>query len=107
MSLSQRVHKRYDLESVEALVAGVTLRVVNVSATGILIAGWRNPPEAGTKGGFTLRAPLDGAVASMEIIGTVVRVQPDGGVALTFDMPDKSWPKLLAWIDAQERTKAN
>lgn len=104
MSLSQRANPRYYLDSVEALVAGNLLPVVNVSATGILIGGWPNPPPEGTNGAFTLRAPIENGVASMEISGTVVRVQPDGGVALTYDLPDKSWPRLLAWLDKQERS---
>ena len=103
MSERQRAHPRYDLNSVDAVVAGVVCSVVNVSATGILIGGWDNPPPAGTTGTFTLRTPLLEKIESMEIAGTVVRVLDDGGVAMSFEMPNHSWPRLLEFLDKKER----
>ena len=95
--------RRYDIDSVDAVVAGTVCRVKNVSANGILIEGWENPPPLGTTGAFTLRTPLLDKVQSMEITGTVVRVQPDGGVALTFEQPRSDWPKLLVFLDKKQR----
>jgi hypothetical protein len=103
MSEYKRVNRRYDITSVDAVVAGVVCRVRNVSANGILIAGWENPPPEGTTGAFTLRTPLLDKVQSMEITGTVVRVQPDGDVALTFEQPRNDWPKLLVFLDNKQR----
>lgn len=103
MSERQRAHPRYDLNSVDAVVAGVVCGVVNVSATGILIGGWDNPPPAGTTGAFTLRTPLLDKIESMEITGTVVRVLDDGNVAMSYEMPTHSWPRLLEFLDRKER----
>ena len=103
MSERQRAHPRYDLASVDALVAGVVCRVRNVSAIGVLIEGWENPPPAGTTGTFTLRTPLLEKVASMEITGTVVRVLDDGAVAMSYEMPNHAWPRLLEFLDRKER----
>ncbi len=99
----QRAHRRYSLASVDAVVAGVVCPVQNVSASGILIDGWDNPPPKGTTGTFTVRAPLGDRVESVEITGTVVRIQDDGAVALTFEEPGKDWPKLLVFLDNKER----
>jgi|TARA_Y100000294_G_scaffold153286_1_gene152109 hypothetical protein len=33
----------------------------------------------------------------------VVRIQPDGDVALTFGSPRGDWPKLLVFLDKKER----
>lgn len=98
----KRAHRRYSLSTVDAVVAGVVCLVVNVSSTGILIEGWKNPPPEGTTGVFTVRASAPDKVQSIEITGTVVRVQDDGGVALSFDTPGKDWPKLLVFLDNQE-----
>ncbi|MDA0305353.1 MAG: hypothetical protein O3B76_03595 [Proteobacteria bacterium] len=106
MSEFQRAHRRYSLSAVDAVVAGVVCKVVNVSATGILIDGWQNPPPQGTTGAFTVRAPIEGKVRSLEITGTVVRVQDTGPVALSFETPGKDWPKLLVFLDDQEQGKA-
>ena len=103
MSEFQRTHRRYNLTSVDAIVAGVVCPVVNVSTTGILIDGWTEPPPEGTSGTFTVRAPLADSVQSIEITGTVVRIQDDGAVALTFETPDKDWPRLLVFLDEKER----
>ncbi len=102
MSEFQRANRRYSLASVDAVVAGVVCPVINVSSTGILIDGWENPPPPGTTGAFTVRAPLQDRVESVDITGTVVRVQDDGPVALTFQTPGKDWPKLLIFLDKQE-----
>ena len=103
MSERQRAHPRYDLNSVDAVVAGVVCSVVNVSATGILIGGWNNPPPEGTTGAFTLRTPLLDKIESMEITGTLVRVLDDGNVAMSYEMPNHSWPRLLELLDKKER----
>ncbi|MDA1091226.1 MAG: PilZ domain-containing protein [Proteobacteria bacterium] len=103
MSEFKRAHRRYGLTSVAAVVAGVVYPIQNVSATGILIEGWENPPPQGTTGMFSVRAPLADRVESVEITGTVVRVQDDGAVALKFETPDKDWPKLLIFLDKQEQ----
>ena len=103
MSEFQRAHRRYSLTSVEAIVAGVVCPVVNVSATGILIDGWAEPPPKGTSGAFIVRAPLADKVQSIEITGIVVRIQDDGAVALTFESPGRDWPRLLVFLDEKER----
>ncbi len=103
MSEYKRINRRYDLNSVDAVVAGTVCRVNNVSVNGILIEGWENPPPIGTTGAFTLRTPLLDKVQSMEITGTVVRIQPDGEVALTFEQPRADWPKLLVFLDKKQR----
>ena len=103
MSEYKRVNRRYDLTSMDAVVAGTVCRVKNVSANGILIAGWENPPPLGTTGAFTLRMPLMDKVQSMEITGIVVRIQPDVDVALNFESPRGDWPKLLMFLDKKER----
>ncbi len=102
MSDFQRTHRRYSLDSVDAVVAGVVCPVVNVSATGILIDGWADPPPEGTSGTFTVRAPLADKVQSLEITGTVVRIQDDGAVALTFESPGRDCPRLLVFLDEKE-----
>lgn len=103
MSQSQRVNRRYSLASVDALVEGTVCKVLNVSADGILIDGWKNPPPLGTTGAFTVRAPVADKVESVEITGTVVRIQDDGAVALTFPSPRHDWPKILLFLDKQEQ----
>ncbi len=103
MSQSQRVNRRYSLASVDALVEGTVCKVLNVSSDGILIDGWKNPPPLGTTGAFTVRAPLADKVESVEITGTVVRIQDDGAVALTFPSPRHDWPKILVFLDKQEQ----
>jgi len=103
MSEFQRAHRRYSLASVDAIVAGAVCPVRNVSATGILIDGWAAPPPEGTTGTFTVRAPLADKVPSLEITGTVVRIQDDGAVALTFESPSRDWPRLLVFLDERER----
>lgn len=103
MSERQRAHPRYDLTSVDAVVAGMVCRVANVSATGILIEGWANPPPEGTTGAFTLRTPLLEKVASMQITGTVVRILEEVNVALSYEMPRRDWPRLLEFLDEKER----
>ena len=103
MSEFQRGHRRYSLTSVDAIVAGVVCPVVNVSTTGILIDGWAKPPPEGTNGTFTVRTPLADSVQSIEITGTVVRIQDDGAVALTFESPGRDWPRLLVFLDENER----
>ena len=103
MSEFQRTNRRYSLTSVDAIVAGAVCPVVNVSATGILIDGWAEPPPEGTSGTFTVRAPLADKVQSIEITGAVVRVQDNGAVALTFESPGKDWPRLLVFLDENER----
>lgn len=102
MSEFQRTHRRYSLTSVDAIVAGVVCPVVNVSTTGILIDGWASPPPEGTIGTFTVRAPRADEVQSIEITGTVVRIQDDGAVALTFESPGRDWPRLLVFLDENE-----
>lgn len=102
MSEFQRAHRRYSLASVDAVVAGVVCPIRNVSASGILIEGWDNPPPEGTTGTFTVRAPFSDRVESVEITGTVVRIQDDGAVALSFETPGKDWPKLLVFLDKKE-----
>ncbi len=102
MSEFQRTNRRYSLTSVDAIVAGVVCPVVNVSSTGILIGGWASPPPQGTSGTFTVRAPLADGVQSIEITGTVVRIQDDGAVALTFESPSRDWPRLLVFLDEKE-----
>ena len=106
MSEFQRAHRRYSLSSVDAVVAGVVCKVVNVSASGILIDGWQNPPPQGITGAFVVRAPIEGKVRSLEITGTVVRILDEGAVAMTFETPGKDWPKLLVFLDEQEGGKA-
>ena len=103
MSEYKRVNRRYDITSVDAVVAGTVCPVKNVSVNGILIEGWENPPPLGTSGAFTLRTPLLDKVQSMEITGTVVRIQADGDVALTFESPRGDWPKLLVFLDIKDR----
>ncbi len=103
MSEYKRVNRRYDLNTVDAVVAGTVCRVNNVSVNGLLIEGWENPPPNGTTGAFTLRTPLLEKVQSMEITGTVVRIKPDGDVALTFESPRGDWSKLLVFLDKKER----
>ncbi|NQU59872.1 MAG: PilZ domain-containing protein [Rhodospirillales bacterium] len=98
-----RVNQRYSLTSVDAIVAGVVCPVQNVSATGILIANWNNPPPEGTTGSFAVRTPMGDKVSSIEITGIVVRIQDDGAVALKFETPGQDWPKLLEFLDAKER----
>ena len=102
MSEFQRAHRRYNLTSVDAIVVGAVCPVINVSTTGILIDGWASPPPKGTSGTFTLRAPLADSVQSIEITGTVVRVQDDGAVALSFESPGRDWPRLLVFLDEKE-----
>ncbi len=102
MSEFQRAHRRYSLTSVDAIVAGVVCPVVNVSSTGILINGWAEPPPEGTSGTFTVRSPLVDSIQSIEITGTVVRIRDDGAVALTFESPDRDWPRLLVFLDEKE-----
>ncbi len=99
----QRANRRYSLASVDAVVAGVVCKVQNVSADGILIEGWENPPPADTTGVFTVRTPLADKVESVEITGTVVRVLDDGAVALNFPSPRNDWPKILVFLDKKER----
>ena len=99
----QRASRRYSLDSVDAVVAGVVCQVVNVSAEGILIEGWENPPPMGTTGVFTVRAPLAGQVLSIEITGTVIRLQDNGAVALTYQMPRQDWSKILLLLDKQQK----
>ncbi len=99
----KRANRRYSLASVDAVVAGVVCKVQNVSANGILIEGWENPPPEGTTGAFTVRTPLADKVESVEITGTVVRVLDDGAVALTFQAPLNDWPKILVFLDKKER----
>ncbi len=102
MSEFQRTHRRYSLASVDVIVAGAVCPVVNVSATGILIDGWAEPPPEGTIGTFTIRAPLADKVQSIEITGTVVRIQDNGAVALTFESPGRDWSRLLVFLDERE-----
>lgn len=102
MSEFQRAHQRYSLNSVDAIVAGVVCPVVNVSTTGILIDDWAEPPPEGTFGTFTVRAPLADKIQSIEITGTVVRIQDDGAVALIFESPGRDWPRLLVFLDEKE-----
>ena len=102
MSEIQRAHRRYSLASVDAVVAGVVCPVIDVSVSGILIEGWDNPPPEGTTGAFTVRAPLPDRVEFVDITGTVVRIQDDGAVALSFETPGKDWPKLLVFLDNKE-----
>ena len=99
----KRANRRYSLASVDAVVAGTVCKVLNVSAEGILIEGWENPPPAGTTGAFTVRTPLADKVESVEITGTVVRVLDDGAVALTFQVPRHDWPKILVFLDNKEQ----
>lgn len=99
----QRAHRRYSLTSVDAIIAGVICPVENVSATGILINGWDNPPPQGTTGAFSVRAPLPDRVETVAITGTVVRVQDNGAVALSFETPGKDWPKLLVFLDTLQQ----
>jgi len=102
----QRAHIRYSLSAVDAVVAGVVCEVVNVSAIGILIDGWQNPPPQGTTGAFTVRAPVGDKVRHVEITGIVERIQEEGPIAMSFDMPSKDWPKLLIFLDEQEQGRA-
>ena len=99
MNEFQRTHRRYSLASVDAIVA---CPVVNVSTTGILIDGWAEPPPEGTSGTFTVRVPLADSVQSIEITGTVVRIQDDGAVALSFESPGRDRPRLLVFLDENE-----
>jgi len=103
MSERQRAHPRYDLASIDALVAGVACRVENVSAIGILIAGWGNPSPVGTTERFTLRTLLSSGVMSLDVTGTVVRLHDNGVVALNYDKPTPSWPRLLEFLDRKKR----
>ncbi len=103
MNQSRRVNRRYSLASVDALVEGTICKVVNVSADGMMLDGWKNPPPWGTTGAFTVRAPVADKVESVEITGTVVRVQDDGAVALTFPSPRHDWPKILVFLDKKEQ----
>ena len=103
MSEFKRAHLRYSLSSVDAVVAGEVCPVINVSAGGILIANWKNPPGAGTSGAFKIRAPVGDGVQSIDITGTVVRAQDDGPVALSYATPGHDWPMLLEFLDLKER----
>jgi hypothetical protein len=103
MSEFQRAHRRYSLSSVDAVVAGEVCPVINVSAGGILIKNWKNPPAAGTSGAFKIRVPIADGVQSIDITGIVVRIQDDGGVALSYATPGHDWPKLLEFLDLKER----
>lgn len=103
MSEFKRAHRRYSLTSVDAIVAGEDCPVTNVSAGGILIENWKNPPDAGTSGAFKVRAPVGDGVQSIDITGIVVRVQPDDGVAMSYATPGHDWPKLLEFLDLKER----
>jgi len=103
MSEFNRAHHRYSLKSVDAVVAGEVCPVINVSTGGILIENWKNPPPVGTSGAFKVRAPADGSVRSIEITGTVIRLQDDGAVALSFTSPAHDWPMLLEFLDQRER----
>ena len=72
MSEFKRAHCRYSLSSVDAIVAGEVCPVINVSAGGILIENWKNPPAAGTSGDFKIRAPVaDGVQQTTLAIGDV------------------------------------
>lgn len=103
MSEFKRAHRRYSLSSVDAVVAGEVCPVINVSSGGVLIENWKNPPAAGTSGAFKIRAPVADGVQSIDITGTVVRVQDNGGVALSYATPGHDWPKLLEFLDLKER----
>ena len=103
----KRANRRYSLASVDALVAGTVCMVLNVSQDGILIDGWENPPPLGTTGAFIVRAPLADKVESIEITGSVVRIQDDGPVALTFPSPRQDWLKILVFLDKKEQEGAN
>ena len=103
MNQHKRAHHRYSLSSVDAVVAGEVCPVINVSAGGILIADWNNPPVAGTTGAFKIRAPVGDGIQSIGITGTVVRVQDDGPVALSYAIPGHDWPMLLEFLDLKER----
>jgi len=102
----QRPHQRYNLTSVDAVIAGTVCPVINVSATDTLIADWDSPPPPDTAGAFIVRAPVEDRVESVEITGIVVRVQDDGAVALKFQSPDKEWPMLLVFLDKHEQQRA-
>ncbi len=99
----KRANWRYSLDSVDAVVAGVVCKVQNVSADGILIEGWENPPPEGTTGTFTVRTPLADKVESVEITGTVVRIRNDGAVALNFQAPRHDWSEILVFLHKKER----
>ncbi|MBT3306209.1 MAG: PilZ domain-containing protein [Alphaproteobacteria bacterium] len=99
----KRADERYSLACVGAVVAGEVCPVINVSNGGILIENWKNPPPVGTSGAFKIRAPVGGTVRSMDITGVVVRIQADGGVAMSFASPGQDWPKLLEFLDKNER----
>jgi hypothetical protein len=99
---SQRAHHRYSLSCVDVVVAGEACPVVNISSGGILIENWKNPPAQGTSGAFKVRAPVDGGVRSIDITGTVVRIQADGAVAMSFTSPGHDWPKLLEFLYQNE-----
>ena len=103
MNEFKRAHQRYSLASVDAVVAGEMCPVINVSTGGILIENWKKPPDIGTSGAFKIRAPMDGSVKSIDITGTVIRIQDDGSVALSFSSPGHDWPKLLEFLDQKER----
>jgi len=103
MSDGQRAHPRYDLASIKASVAGVPCRVENVSATGILIADWEKPSPVGTTERFTLCTQLSSGVMTMDITGTVVRRHDNGIVALNYEKPTPSWPRLLEFLDRKKR----
>jgi len=102
MSERLRAHPRYDLASIDVLVTGVSCRVENVSATGILIVGWENPSPVGSTERFTLRTLLASGVMSMDITGTVVRWHDNGVVALNYENPTPSWPRLLEFLDRKK-----
>ena len=103
MSEFQRAHQRYSLTCVDAVVAGEVCPVINVSTGGILIENWKNPPPIGTSGAFKVSAPVAGGVRTIDITGTVVRIQDDAAVAMSFTSPGHDWPKLLEFLDQNER----
>jgi len=103
MSEHRRTYPRYDLASIDALIAGDACQVENVSATGVLIAGWENPSPVGNPMRITLRTALSSGVMSMDITATVIRRHDTGVVALQYDKPTSSWPKLLEFLDSKKR----
>jgi len=54
-------------------------------------------------GAFKIRVPIADGVQSIDITGIVVRIQDDGGVALSYATPGHDWPKLLEFLDLKER----
>lgn len=98
MTDDNRSNERYDLKSIETLVDDKPCQLVNVSSTGVLVAGLANAPKTGSAVELILWVPVLGQRSPLKIEGVVVR-HIDLGVGINYATPGRTWPKLLKILD--------